>query len=237
MSHSGKTSLWMRYEVLLDAQRIRQLLMQFASDPVGVAVDQPVLAASLPAQLISEGDKWVLHPLQPTLSIWSGIAWGNLLTLTQGGQQLQMACQGVGWDGQSLHLGLPDCVRYAQLRGESRVSLDQVAGVCLTLHPEPSMPIIAEPLDLSLGGLGALLPLAAPWGPGEPPCPVILQLPAGTVATTVDVRFMTPDASAWRMGACFDQLDPEQRSLIRDFVMDRQRNLRSSLMTPQTLVN
>ena len=237
MSRSGKTSPWMRYEVLLDAQRIRQLLMQFASDSAGVVVDHPVLATSLPAQLISEGDEWVLHPLQPTLSIWSGIAWGNLLTLTQGGQQLQMVCQGVGRDGQLLHLGLPDCVRYAQLRGESRVSLEQVAGVCLTLHPEPSMPIIAEPLDLSLGGLGALLPLAAPWGPGEPPCPVILQLPAGTVATTVDVRFMTPDVSAWRMGACFDQLDPEQRSLIRDFVMDRQRNLRRSLMTPQLLVN
>lgn len=228
MSHSGKIPPWMRYEVLFDAQRIRQLLMQFASDPVGVVVD-PVLAAPLPAQLISEGDEWILRPLQPAFSGWSERAWGALLTLTQGGQRLQMACQGVSRDGQLLHLGLPDCVRYAQLRGEIRVSLEQATGVCLTLHPEPSMPIIAEPLDLSLGGLGALLPLAAPLGPGEPPCPVILQLPAGTVATTVDVRFMTPDASAWRMGACFDQLDPEQRSLIRDFVMDRQRDLRHSL--------
>jgi hypothetical protein len=237
MSHSGKTSPWMRYEVLLDAQRIRQLLMQFASDPVGVVVDQPVLAASLSAQLIPEGDEWILRPLQPAFSNWPESACGALLTLTQGGQQLQVACQGVSRDGQLLHLGLPDCVRYAQLRGESRVSLEQATGVCLTLHPEPSMPIIAEPLDLSLGGLGALLPLATPLGPGEPPCPVILQLPAGTVATTVDVRFMTPDASAWRMGACFDQLDAEQRSLIRDFVMERQRDLRRSLMTPQPLVN
>jgi hypothetical protein len=219
----------MHYEVLLDAQRIRQLLMQFASDTVGVLVDQPVGAASLPAQLISEGDEWILRPLQPAFSNWSESTWGALLTLTQGGQQLQMACQGVSRDGQWLHLGLPDCVRYAQLRGESRVSLEQATGVRLTLHPEPSMPIIAEPMDLSLGGLGALLPLAAPLGPGEPPCPVILQLPAGTVATTVDVRFMTPDASAWRMGACFDQLDPGQRSLIRDFVMERQRDLRRSL--------
>ncbi len=237
MSRSGKTSPWMRYEVLLDAQRIRQLLMQFASDPGGVVIDYLPLATSLPAQLISEGDEWLLRPLQPAISSGSGSMLGNLLTLTQGGQRLQMACQGMGQDGQSLHLGLPDCVRYSQLRGENRVSLDQVAGVCLTLHPDPSIPIIAEPLDLSLGGLGALLPLAAPWGPGEPPCPVILRLPAGTVATTVDVRFMTPDASAWRMGACFDQLDPEQRSLIRDFVMDRQRDLRRSLMIPQSLVN
>lgn len=237
MSRSGKTSPWTRYEVLLDAQRIRQLLMQFASDSAGVVVDHPVLATSLTAQLISEGDEWVLHTLQPAFSSGCGTTRGNLLTLTQGGQQLQMACQGVGWDGQSLHLGLPDCVRYTQLRGENRVSLGQVPGVCLTLHPESSIPIFAEPLDLSLGGLGALLPLAAPWGPGEPPCPVILQLPAGTVATTVDVRFMTPDASSWRMGACFDQLDPEQRSLIRDFVVDRQRDLRRSLMTRQPLVN
>jgi len=236
MSRAGKTSPWMRYEVLLDAQRIHQLLTQFASDPVGVVVDHPLLASSLMAQLESAGDEWVLRSL-PAFSRGPGITWSNLLTLTQGGQQLQMACQGVGPDGQSLHLGLPDCVRYAQLRGENRVSLDQVAGVCLTLHPQPSIPIIAEPLDLSLGGLGALLPLAAPWGPGEPPCPVILQLPAGTVATTVDVRFMTPDASAWRMGACFDQLDPEQRGLIRDFVMDRQRDLRRSLMAPQSLVS
>lgn len=148
-----------------------------------------------------------------------------------------MICQSVSGGEQLLHLGFPDCVRHAQLRKENRVSLERVTGISLTLQPEPSMPIIAEPLDLSLGGLGALLPLAAPWGPGGTPCPVILRLPAGTVTTTVDVRFMTADASAWRMGACFDRHDPEQRSLIRNFVMDRQRDLRRALMTPQPLVN
>jgi hypothetical protein len=40
MSRMGTTSPWMRYEVLFNAQRIRQLLMQFASDPVGVVIDQ-----------------------------------------------------------------------------------------------------------------------------------------------------------------------------------------------------
>lgn len=237
MSRSGKPSPLMRYEVLLDAQRIGQLLMKFASEPVGVIIDHPALGGSLPARLISEGDEWIVRLLQAHSSIWPGEMSGTQLTLAQGGQQLQIVCQCVSQDGQSLDLGSPDCARYAQLREESRVSLEQSTGISLILHPDPSIPIIAELLDLSLGGLGALLPLAAPWGPGEPPCPVILQLPAGTVATTVDVRFMTPDASAWRMGACFDQLDPEQRSLIRDFVMDRQRDLRRSLMTPQLLVN
>lgn len=237
MSRSGKASPWVCYEVLLDPQRICELLMKFARGPVGVVVDHAVLAAPLTAQLLPEGDEWILRPLQSAVSIWPGGASEIGLTLTQGGQQLQMACQRVSRDGHTLHLGLPDCVRYAQLRGESRVSLERLTGVCLTLHPEPSMPIIAEPLDLSLGGVGALLPHAALLGIGEPPCPAILQLPAGRVVTTVEVRFMTVESSAWRMGACFDQLDPEQRSLIRDFVMERQRDMRRSPMSPRPLAN
>ena len=123
----------MRYEVLFDAQRIRQLLIQFASDPVGVVIDQ---ATALQAQLISEGDEWVLRPLQSAFTGWSeGAACGTLLTLTQGEQQLQMTCQSVSRDEQLLHLGFPDCVRHAQLRKENRVSLEQVTGVSLTCIP------------------------------------------------------------------------------------------------------
>jgi hypothetical protein len=239
MNRAGETSPWMCYEVLLDPQRIQQLLTQFAADPAGVAVSHAALAEPVPAQLRSERDEWILQLRQPPFPPWAASSSDIQLTLSQGGQRLQTSCHRVSQGGQFLHLDLPDCVRYAQLRRESRVSLEQGTGVHLTLQFDPTMPISAEPFDLSEGGLGALLPLEMPLRSSELLCPVILQLPGGMVETAVDIRFLAPcpATSSWRMGARFDQLDVEQRSLIRGFLMDRQREMRRSLTPPRVPAN
>ena len=204
-----------------------------------MAVSHSALADLVPAQLTSERDEWIVQLLQPPLQPWAASSSDIQLTLRQGGQRLQTSCHRVSRGGQLLHLDFPDCVRYAQLRRESRISIEQRTGVYLTLTFDPTVPVLAEPFDLSEGGVGALLPSEMPLRPGELLCPVILRLPEGKVETTVDIRFLAPcpATSSWRMGARFDQLDVEQRSLIRGFLMDRQRDIRRSLTLPRVPAN
>ena len=237
MMHAGGPVPWMCYEVILDAQRIQRLLEHFSVDPVDVLF-QSRHEETMLARLSFGEDGWFLLPLG--LPFPSRIESGSQLTLRQGGQRLQACCQQVSRDGRMLYLDLPASVRYAQLRGEGRVSLlSQKTEVSLTLASESVLPVAAKPFDLSEGGVGALLPPGMPVSVGGPPCPVILRLPEGQVETMVDIRFVAPCAivSGRRMGARFERLDVEQRNLIRAFLLGQQREIRRSLTSSRVPAN
>ncbi|MDY6955281.1 MAG: PilZ domain-containing protein [Pseudomonadota bacterium] len=178
-------------------------------------------STELPARLVPLADEWVIRRLDaiPDAVIVEGPQ--PRLVLKRGGQRLEVSCRQTSQRACCFHLGRPTYMRY-----ETRIKLGHAAPVRLTLFPASPSAVRADVLDLSLGGMGVLLPSAVLPTLAHERYPAMLRFPLGTLETCLEVRSVLPNAEAndqWRMGARFDELQTAQRNLLRDFLSGQQR--------------
>lgn len=124
---------------------------------------------------------------------------------------------------------LPDSITYMQRRGSYRVRVGMSMSVPIVLPSETSQTDIEGHLfDLSIGGLGANLPMEPPLKHGQIIETCTISLPKNeSIQVELEIRFVRLDEQhrTQRIGAAFLHLDTQQKNRIRRFVTHLEREM------------
>ncbi|MFZ5532642.1 MAG: hypothetical protein ACOY5H_03795 [Pseudomonadota bacterium] len=222
---------WTRYELVRDADRIRELLTEWQDKAVELDFG-PAAGSAIPVALTRAPDGWSVAAARmgQTALKQRGEALERIV-LRHGGQRLETPCAGLRDDGGTLWLGEPQWLRYAQSRTEARLAFDGSRTAHLIFRLDADQPLSAALMDLSASGVGAFLPHASAHELTMlATYPADLHLPVGKAAVRVQIRSVAPieGSAQCRIGGCFEAPEPPMRSLIRDFLVHAQRAQRRS---------
>lgn len=124
---------------------------------------------------------------------------------------------------------IPDSMSYMQRRGSYRVRVGMSVSVPVVLPSEANQTNIEGQLfDLSIGGLGANLPMVPTLKRGQIIETCTIQLPKNeTIQVELEIRFIRLDEvhRTQRIGAAFLHLTPQQKNHIRRFVTHLEREM------------
>ena len=216
---------WTRYELVRDADRIRELLTEWQGKTVELDSDPATGPVTRVALTRVSGGWSVAAGLTGAETLpRSGVGAGSLF-LRSGGQRLETPCAAARDDG-AVWLGEPPWLRYAQSRTEARLAFEGQQTAHLIFRPDSDRPLSAELMDLSASGVGAFLPHASAHELTMlATYPADLHLPVGKAAVRVQIRSveLMESSAQWRIGCCFEAPEPSMRSLIKDFLVHAQR--------------
>ena len=222
---------WTRYELVRDADRIRELLTEWQDKTVELDFG-PAAGPAIPVALTRAPDGWCVAAAQTGQMAFQrrGEALERII-LRNGGQRLETPCAALRDDGGTFWLGEPQWLRYAQSRTEARLAFDGPRTAHLIFRPDSDQPLSAALMDLSASGVGAFLSHdPAHELTMQTTYPADLHLLSETVAVRIQVRSVAPmeGSSRWRIGCRFEAPEPSTRNLIRDFLVHAQRAQRRS---------
>ncbi|MBU1191869.1 MAG: flagellar brake protein [Gammaproteobacteria bacterium] len=124
---------------------------------------------------------------------------------------------------------IPDSISYMQRRGSYRVRVGMSVNVPVVLPSEVNQTNIEGQLfDLSIGGLGANLPMEPALKRGQIIETCVIHLPNNeTIQAELEIRFVRLDEAhrTQRIGAAFLHLNPQQKNRIRRFVTHLEREM------------
>lgn len=167
---------------------------------------------------------------------------GHELVLQAKQVRVQCQCQGVelgfvcaveivqGQSGISIYRSaVPDSINYMQRRGSYRVRVGMSMSVPISLPLETvKTDLEGQLFDLSIGGLGASLPLEPRLRHGQIIETCTIHLPKKeSIQVELEIRFIRIDEQhhTQRVGAAFRHLSPHQTNRMRRFVTHLEREM------------
>ncbi len=129
-----------------------------------------------------------------------------------------------GENGQCLSTHFPTAIQHEQRRETYRVRMMSRDTLYATLRPNGADVHKAEVVDLSIGGIGLLLPDARPL-PARDVLECVVALPGKPMATTIEPRSVrrTGRPPRTRVGGRFVQLTADARGAISRYIASVQR--------------
>jgi hypothetical protein len=179
---------------------------------------------------VSDGLITVSPPRVAGVEVPLDVRLGFTLSYRVRGVRCEAPCMIVGRpssDENSYVLELTGLPRRVQRRGDVRVPAQlEVTLLRIQGRGEPSPPILASTVDVSLGGMQ--LTCDTELRPGEEVGAAIACEDLGTLNIRLEVVRCSRDAQAhlWRIGARISAIEPAERRRLSTYLLDRQRLLR-----------
>lgn len=168
--------------------------------------------------------------------------WGHRKALEAGSLRVFAQCDGVEMtfnvpirsarnkQGVSFYQAdLPEYINYLQRRADYRVHVETDMEITVFLPVEEERVLDGHLCDVSLGGLGAVVPSREDIYKGLviPTCKIQLPQDPEPLQADLEIRFILPDTNnqMLRVGGRFSKLALEDKSRLRRFVMQLEREM------------